>query len=349
MKIPTILLTALFFGYGAHALDYRELPAMTGNFSTLHEEAQPLFAMEQSTPLLNGLVQKRQACPGGFDICLNRCMPKGSACCSGKLWMFMSCQCLMLTVNADSRYCAAGKKCCVGGACAPVDGEYCSVPGISCERGNHCYTSNETPSGVQCCTDSACTARVQDGTTTTYAPRVQTTYFSFTYTWRYYMYYRTIYEQTTFVISTLHTTITTLSVLATNSAQASSLAEVSIASITATPPADANTQLMNYSRNTASVALETSIKTSATETISPSSSTSPGPSGTIALSSSTPPLYPTNGTGGVTSMSSGHAAGTQYPTAMYTGAGADSSNPSWRAFIGLCGLWLVCLVWLSPM
>lgn len=59
------------------------------------------------------------------------------------------------------------------------------------------------------------------------------------------------------VTSNLRTTTTIFSVQATNSIDASSLAEGEIATITASPPADASTHLASYTNRASSTAEET--------------------------------------------------------------------------------------------
>lgn len=207
--------------------------------------------------------------------CVGGCAPADSTCCSG------------------GRYCDGQfPQCCQGGGCVPDGAQCCDgckfrrssqatlsimlMMRISvfadgrrkyCEAGNSCYAFDDSPNDIFCCTNSACTARVEGGTSITVTSSIptstqlartteiarttqitRTVYYNFTCTWYYYRYFFAIYQQASAVTSTIRTTTTTFSVQATNSAEASSLASVQFVTITATPPADASTQLATYSR-----------------------------------------------------------------------------------------------------
>ncbi|KJX97676.1 hypothetical protein TI39_contig473g00005 [Zymoseptoria brevis] len=137
-----------------------------------------------------------------------------------------------------------------------------------CQAGNNCYAFDERPNDIFCCTDRSCTARVENGVTSTLSRAVPTTttrqvavtrtvYYTFIYTWYYYRYFFTIYQEVSVVTSKLPTTTTIFSVQATNSIDASSLAEGQIATITTSPAADASTQLASYTNRARSTAEET--------------------------------------------------------------------------------------------
>ncbi|KAK4618007.1 hypothetical protein CLAFUW4_12077 [Fulvia fulva] len=256
--------------------------------------------LDQTASLFTGL-DKRQSCQPGYGFCdrWNICCPDGAGaqCCQASATCVTQGQeCCSAEAGVDA--CDVGQKCCVGG-CAPADstccsgGRYCDgqfpqccqgggcVPDGAqccdgffadgrrkyCEAGNSCYAFDDSPNDIFCCTNSACTARVEGGTSITVTSSIptstqlartteiarttqitRTVYYNFTCTWYYYRYFFAIYQQASAVTSTIRTTTTTFSVQATNSAEASSLASVQFVTITATPPADASTQLATYSR-----------------------------------------------------------------------------------------------------
>ncbi|KAF2763249.1 hypothetical protein EJ05DRAFT_472164 [Pseudovirgaria hyperparasitica] len=177
------------------------------------------------------------ACQAGRDCCGDGCVTEGSQCCQGT------------TVYV----CTSDEECC-SDSCMPI-GSQCCDNGQYCESGNSCYSFDDDPSDIFCCTNEACTAYVEGGVTTTrttsQAPpqstRLPSTeeyqYYYIVYTWYYYAYYYTLVQRTSVVTYTYTTTTTTLSIYATNSQEASSIGESQIETITRIPPEDASTEL----------------------------------------------------------------------------------------------------------
>lgn len=101
-------------------------------------------------------------------VAFNRCCPSSGKCCTYGY-------CLQTT----QRCCPAGpcdmatKYCCGQSHCSPIGGDCCKDES-SCEPGNKCFILTSQGNRPVCCTDSACTAHVQNGLTT-YATSSTTT------------------------------------------------------------------------------------------------------------------------------------------------------------------------------
>jgi len=182
-------------------------------------------------------------------------------------------------------------KCCLGGICGSdqdcceggcmVLGNECCIGGGSCGPGNHCYR-NSRDGRVGCCTNSACTAYVENGktinlqeeqtaaptvpqrptptapdrvTVTQDAPttvteyRMQYYYFTVTWTYLYYFYTYDFIIRASTVTSSTETTRTTITVQATDDFDASSEARELTRTMSFRPPASA-TSLARFTGTT---------------------------------------------------------------------------------------------------
>jgi hypothetical protein len=221
---------------------------------------------------LGALLGKRQYCVDpGYGPCPNidRCCPENQFCCH-----FGYC------IESQEHKCCPGGSCepdhgCCGNEhCYPLGGDCCSDESF-CYPGNSCYIYPDED-GPVCCTDSECTAHVDEFGTTSYATtststRTYTTtstqYYYWTVTWYYYYYYWTysVEIEASIVTSSERTTSTTFSVETTDAAAASSYFEDLSESLDLPTPASAT--------SLASIAGSTSFLDEPTETFSSSSTT----------------------------------------------------------------------------
>ncbi|KAF2730838.1 hypothetical protein EJ04DRAFT_29421 [Polyplosphaeria fusca] len=90
-------------------------------------------------------------CPADHKCCPAGCQPPGWLCCVG---------------SSSYHACGTNTLCCYDGC---IDsGAECCLSGGYCSTGNHCYLIDYTY--PTCCTDSACTARVDEsGVTSTFS------------------------------------------------------------------------------------------------------------------------------------------------------------------------------------
>ncbi|KAK9435169.1 NHL repeat-containing protein [Metarhizium brunneum] len=127
--------------------------------------------------------------------------------------------------------CKLREQCCGNDRCIPSSAECCKN-GRYCEAGNHCYILSSQGNLPVCCTDSRCTARVENGRTTYATSRTTTRtytttrkqYYYWTMTWYYYYYYWTYSTviEASVVTSARTSTTSVLSVSTTAAAAASS-------------------------------------------------------------------------------------------------------------------------------
>ncbi|OAQ76595.1 hypothetical protein VFPBJ_08955 [Purpureocillium lilacinum] len=132
-----------------------------------------LFNESSSLQPRDVLLSARQQCLAGYGYCASfgRCCPSSGRCCSYGYCLPSGSAC------CPSGPCAAGKTCCGQSHCAPLDGECCRDESY-CEAGNHCYIVAALGPKPVCCTDSACTAHVLNGVTTSASTRTTTQTFT---------------------------------------------------------------------------------------------------------------------------------------------------------------------------
>ncbi|KID92270.1 carbohydrate-binding module family 18 protein [Metarhizium guizhouense ARSEF 977] len=192
------------------------------------DSADPMFGRAAlSADGVLHVLNKRQSCEAGYWYCsaFGRCCPTSTRCCGHGY-------CL----PSDSRCCPQGpcklsEQCCGNDRCIPSGAECCKN-GRYCEAGNHCYVLPSQGNLPVCCTDSRCTARVENGRTTYATSRTttrtytttRTQYYYWTMTWYYYYYYWTYSTviEASVVTSARTSTTSVLSVSTTAAAAASS-------------------------------------------------------------------------------------------------------------------------------
>ncbi|KAL6898524.1 hypothetical protein GGI43DRAFT_78678 [Trichoderma evansii] len=185
----------------------------------------PLGIDLKAREALDNLLGKRQFCPQGYGYCPSAggCCVSNSLCCSYGYCHTQGSAC------CPTGPCDQGQTCCGVSHCMPT-GNQCCEDESNCPAGNGCYLS-ELLNRVICCTDSKCTAHVDNGKTTyaqtttttqTYTTTYYQTYY-WTVTWYYWYYYWTysIDIQASVVTSTRSTTQTVFSVTTTDAGAAS--------------------------------------------------------------------------------------------------------------------------------
>ncbi|OAQ63249.2 hypothetical protein VFPPC_09124 [Pochonia chlamydosporia 170] len=198
---------------------------------------------------------KRQSCDAGYWYSFGRCCPTSTRCCS-----YGYC------LPSDSRCCPQGpckttQQCCGSDRCIPSGAECCNG-GRFCEAGNHCYILPSKGNLPVCCTNSRCTAHVENGVTT-YASSSTTTrtytttrtrYYYWTITWYYYYYYWTYSAviEASVVTSSRTSTTSVLSVSTTAAAAASRYFDSVSSTLTFSTPAAA-TSLASLTGSTKTV------------------------------------------------------------------------------------------------
>ncbi|KAI1812183.1 hypothetical protein GGS20DRAFT_40520 [Poronia punctata] len=223
---------------------------------------------------------KRQSyCPDGYGYCaqFDRCCPASEYCCSYGYCIEGELTC------CPNGPCDVGEHCCGQNHCYPEGGECCSDESY-CSPGNHCYRLARYDYPV-CCTDSSCTAYVEENGSTSYAPTFTTThtftttrtqYYYWTATWWYWYYYWSYSYaiEASIVTSTQSTTSSVFSVYTTDADAASSYFSEMSETIALPTPAEAT--------SLESLAGSTSMPSSSSS--SSSSSSRSGSSDTIVTS-----------------------------------------------------------------
>jgi len=185
-----------------------------------------------------------------------------------------------------------GEGCCGQSHCYPLGGDCCSDESY-CPPGNNCYRVAEYDEPV-CCTDSACTAHVEENGSTSYASTTtrtrtytttRTQYYYWTVTWWYYYYYWTYsYNiEASVVTSTRSTTSSVLSVQTTDADAASSYFSDVSSTIDLPTPAEA-TSLESLAGRTTSFdepSSTSSTTTRSTSTASPTRASGGGGPGPV--------------------------------------------------------------------
>ncbi|KAI3321816.1 hypothetical protein HD806DRAFT_147787 [Xylariaceae sp. AK1471] len=191
---------------------------------------------------LDALVGKRQSyCDPGYGYCsaFGRCCPDYDLCCKYGYCIEVGHIC------CPNGSCPPGNNCCGQNNCAPVNSECCG-DGSYCYAGNQCYILPGEDRDV-CCTNSKCTAHVDENGSTSYASTTTTTrtytttstqYYYWTVTWWYWYYYWTYSVRASIVTSSQSTTTSAFSVLTTDANAASSyFSELSKTIVLPTPSA----------------------------------------------------------------------------------------------------------------
>ncbi|KAI0528404.1 hypothetical protein GGR58DRAFT_496113 [Xylaria digitata] len=245
---------------------------------------------------LDALLGKR-ACEAGYGAC-----PDGSGCCPG------GSSCCPDVCCEDGYLCCSyggcvkeGDKCCPGGACDadegccgqnhcyPLSGDCCSDES-SCNPGNNCYVYPDDPVDPFCCTDSSCTAFVDEYGITSYASTTTTTrtytftstrYYYWTVTWWYWYYYWTysIAFDASIVTSSRSTTSSVFSVRTTDADAASTyFSELSETLVLPTPSAATSLASLAGSTSASQSATDGAPSSSSSSNTGPGSSNEPGSS-----------------------------------------------------------------------
>ncbi|KAI3324360.1 hypothetical protein HD806DRAFT_543698 [Xylariaceae sp. AK1471] len=178
-------------------------------------------------------------------------------------------------IEEDRKCCPHGscdpdERCCGKHHCYPIGGDCCSDE-TYCPVGNNCYRDPDHVDPV-CCTNSYCTAYVDDYGSTSYASTSTTTrtytttysqYYYWTVTWWYWYYYWTYSVEASIVTSSQSTTSSVLSVKTTDADAATSyFSELSETIVLPTP--SSATSLESLARSTSTTSSTTSTSTSDT-------------------------------------------------------------------------------------
>ncbi len=248
---------------------------------------------------------RRATCRSGYGYCssFDACCPSSDRCCTYGYCIDPEDTCCP---NAP---CAPGRGCCGQHHCYPR-GDVCCGDESYCPAGNHCYKDPDYTVDV-CCTDPSCTAYVSDGVTISYTTTTRRTtrttppvttppptatfsasasgstttetetfdstyayYFTLTYTYYYYYWY-TVDITRSVVRSAVTSDRTLVTVSATDAADATSSFRRVSATLTPTPPPEADTSLSSLVGKTTTegggTSRTTSSRTTSRTTTSPSS------------------------------------------------------------------------------
>ncbi|KAI0452788.1 hypothetical protein F5B21DRAFT_506012 [Xylaria acuta] len=210
------------------------------------EGAAETSSLLDSRAVLDVLAGSKRAayCPDGYGYCSNF-----GRCCSLDLYCCEYGYCIEEDLTCcPNDPCDAGEGCCGQNHCYPLGGA-CCLDESYCPPGNHCYSLTGYDDPV-CCTNSACTAYVEENGSTSYASTTSSTrtytttrtqYYYWTVTWWYWYYYWTYSYaiEASVVTSTQSTTSSALSVLATDADAASSYFSELSSAIDLPTPAEA--------------------------------------------------------------------------------------------------------------